>query len=462
MKRVLIPIVGQGSITHIIRSGILNGMKEFCKPVISIAWNQPDLEKELLLNNIEVHRMPDFFLSPQYLQLRSKINQWYNKEVLCSPSTSIQMRYLNQYLGLNKKFKRGIKSFIEYLNQHLFAGYVQDLIKKECLLIKNEMVFSEYKEWIESLNISGLYTVTPFVFPVELIGRVCKDNNLPIVASIHSFDNVTKRPWPAIFFDHYIVWNKYNKSELQRIKAVLQENEVTIAGAPQFDFHFNQNFGQIKAEWMKRLNIPDCKKLILYAGGPANLFPNEPQYLKHLNEAFVQEKITSDAIIVFRPHPLDKPGRWKKYVGNSPYIVYDESPNGTHKPDHTNVNESDIDKLISSLRYTDVHINICSTMAVDGCVFNKPQIGPAYDEVNSSKQYLLRKMYQQEHYLPIIKSNVIQIANSKERMIQLVDDALKYPAKYNSNCYKCVEEIITYTDGRSKDRVINALKPFFS
>ncbi len=46
-KKILVPIVGQGSITHIIRTGMLEKMTAFCQPVVALLWNQEDLVQEL-------------------------------------------------------------------------------------------------------------------------------------------------------------------------------------------------------------------------------------------------------------------------------------------------------------------------------------------------------------------------------------------------------------------------------
>jgi hypothetical protein len=197
----------------------------------------------------------------------------------------------------------------------------------------------------------------------------------------------------------------------------------------------------------------------LYAGGISSLTPTEPQYTRHLAEAIEQDKI-KDAIVLFRSHPLDNKEYWIKKIGVSEHIRFDAGQHGDKKNDHVNVTEDDIKKFISTLRYSDVHINICSTMAVDGSVFNKVQIGPYYDEENPAAEKALRGIYNQEHYLPIMRTNVIQLADSKDKMIRLVNEALLQPEKLNIGCKKCVEEIITYSDGQSAKRVVTAIKNF--
>jgi hypothetical protein len=463
-KRVLIPIVGQGSIIHIIRTGMLDKLAEFCKPIVALQWNQEDLIDELKAKGYEVTFIPPYNVSSDYLWLKSKINIWYLNHKLKTPSVNIQQKYLAQFKKerLAKKFKKQLRENVYKFRFKLQPSYINQLITQESNQVKKQESYSTYGKWLKELKIEGLFTVTPFLQEVDLIARLLKEQNIPVIASIHSFDNVTKRGWASVVFDEYIVWNKYNKAELQRIYQQLQQdNLITVAGAPQFDFHYNTNYSWSNEEWRERLGLPTGKKVILYSGGPVSLLPDEPQYLKALKEAFDEGKISKDNVILFRCHPLDKVERWKKYVGETDFIVYDSAPNGEKKLDHVNVKDEDIMKLMSTLKHAEIHINVVSTMAVDGSAFHKPQIGPYYDDVNPAAQDLFRGMYHQEHYRPIMNTKAVNLVNNRNEYIDIVNQALRSPSSYTANCTNCVNEIITYSDGQSTNRAVAAIKNFF-
>jgi CDP-glycerol glycerophosphotransferase (TagB/SpsB family) len=462
-KRIVIPIVGQGSIIHIIRTGMLDKLKEFCEPVVALLWNQEDLIEELKVKGYEVTFIPPFTVSSEYMWLKSKINIWYLNHKLKTPSVSIQQKYLAQFRKerLVKKFRKRLREDVYKLRFKVQPNYINGLLSQEKEQAKKQECYPEYVKWLKDLKIEGLFTVTPFLQEVELMARILQNGGLPIIASIHSFDNVTKRGWLPTVFDHYIVWNKFNKAELQRIHKQLENGDrITVAGAPQFDFHYKTDYHWSKDEWRHRLNIPAGKKIILYSGGPVSLLPDEPQYLKALKEAVEEGKISRENIILFRCHPLDKVERWKKYVGETDFIVYDSAPNGEKKLDYANVKDEDIKKLMSTLKHTDIHINVVSTMAVDGSTFHKPQIGPYYDDINSSKQNLFRQMYYQEHYRPIMDSKAVSLAHTRNEYIDMVGQALEDPSSYVTNSKNCVREIITYSDGQSTNRAVEAIKNF--
>lgn len=461
-KRVLVPIVGKGSVVHLIRSGIIDQMRFFCEPVIGFTWCQEDLMQELTTKGFEVHLLPTYKVDEDYKHLRRKIDQWYFKFVLKTPSTQIQKQLKNGYRRKRNVFKSIVREKYEEIKSWIIPSQGKNNIENESRLIRTQQAYSIYEDWLKQMNIDGLFTVTPFLHEVELLARLLRLNNKPVIASIHSFDNVTKRGWPAIIFDFYLVWNKYNKDELLRISGEIYKENIFIAGAPQFDFHYKDSFAFEKDEWLKKMGIPAGKKIILYAGGVPSLFPDEPQYVVHLKDAIDKKMIDEDAVILVRNHPLDNIQRWEKTIEKSPVIFYDISTGGKEKMDHSNVSIDELRQFISTLSYSDVHINVCSTMAVDGSVFCKPQIGPAYNTVNKNNAISIRNMYYQEHYVPIMKTNAVQLAHSAEQLVQLVNDALKRPSSIADTSQNCLKEIITYTDGKSSERVVTVLKTFFA
>jgi len=438
---------------------MLEQMQSFCEPVVIMLWQQDDLTEELKAMGIEVYVMPAYEVSNIYKAIRLKINYWYQYFLLKTPGTVIQKKYASKFRTDKNAFKKKVKEAILWLRLTTNPNYIKRLIEQENKLILAEDTYRNYQSFVTNLKADGIFTVTPFLQEVELVARILKAQGGKLLASIHSFDNVTKRGWPAIFFDSYFVWNKYNKAELERINAGFKQQDViTIAGAPQFDFHYNDAFCWPKEVWLQKLGLPAVKKIILYAGGSTNLFPNEPQYLKDIVEAFNSGQLAGDAVILFRCHPLDAIERWQKYVGESPYVFYDHKAPSKLRLDYNNFTVEDEQRLISTLKHTDVHINLCSTMAVDGSIFNKPQIAPYYDDANKSAEEWLRAYYRQEHYVPIVNSKVLNMATDKAGLINHVKNALQNPGAYTSHCIDCVKEIATFNDGRSTERVIAKLK----
>jgi hypothetical protein len=128
-----------------------------------------------------------------------------------------------------------------------------------------------------------------------------------------------------------------------------------------------------------------------------------------------------------------------------------------------NVRRADIERLVSSLYHSKVHINTSSTMSVDGAIFDRPQVGPAYDDRPARKfDRVTRELYLREHYLPITNSGGLTLAHDRDEFIAAVRDGLLHPETQQQGRKKMTQEICTFADGKSTQRVAGELKRFIS
>lgn len=456
--RLLITISISFAVRYIIRTGLLKKLSQWYEPVIAISWNEEKIIAELHEEGYEVYIIPPGKKSARYNDVRKKIDAWFNHFRLQSPSQKIQDDYLRQYVSWRTGLWYTVKKWYTVMPLYI-SVFKKKLFRDELSLLFSETNYFEISAFVASLKVDAVFSVTPFHKEEDLLLRACKLNSKKMITAILSFDNITKRGWLPVEYDLYMVWNLQNKNQLLRIYPAIKKDTIHITGAPQFDFYFNTDWQMSENEWKKILGLPDedCN-IILYAGGPVSLLPNETQYLQHLDAAINQGELPGNTIILFRCHPIDHIERWKKAIGNSKNIFFDESWTGKGNIHHAGITEEDIRKLCATLAYTDVHVNLCSTMTVDGSAFDKPQVGPAYDEVMPATQHLLRDMYRQEHFLPIIETGGLEIAESKKDFKRAIKNVLDDPARLSTNRQEILNRIITYTDGKSTERVVAVLK----
>src|ERR1700722_4379085 len=89
--RLLIPISIQFSVRYILRTGLLDRLREVAEPVILLGWHDKELESELKSAGAEVHPLIEAKSSKNYERARTWINLAYKKR-LKTPSDTIHER----------------------------------------------------------------------------------------------------------------------------------------------------------------------------------------------------------------------------------------------------------------------------------------------------------------------------------------------------------------------------------
>jgi hypothetical protein len=141
------------------------------------------------------------------------------------------------------------------------------------------------------------------------------------------------------------------------------------------------------------------------------------------------------------------------------HVVFDEPWKSGDVPKYSNIRDADIAKLVSTLKHSAVHVNVASTMTVDGAVFDRPQVGPAYDDrPGHPYDRAMRELYAHEHFLPVTRSGGLEIVHDRQAMIRAVTAGLEQPALRGAGRKRLVREIITFTDGQSTRRVLGELE----
>jgi CDP-glycerol glycerophosphotransferase (TagB/SpsB family) len=240
-------------------------------------------------------------------------------------------------------------------------------------------------------------------------------------------------------------------------------DNIRIVGAPQFDFYYQPDILLDEVEWRSRFGISKDQPIILFAGGLNYVAPIEPHWLYQLDEAIEKKLIKNDPIIMLREHPADSITRWQNVLNqchhvilNHPHISADDKP-------YSKNSRWELMNLASTLKYCDIHINTSSTMTVDGAIFDKPQIGPAYDDQPGIKlDRAMRDLYQREHYLPITNSGGLEICYSYKDLISSINQAFDFPYKRALGRKKMIHEICTYDDGLCTRRVFDAVEYFIN
>lgn len=454
--RILVPITIQFSVRYLLRTGLLAGLTEHAQPVVLLGWKDPELRAEIEQLGIEVHDLPETRYGPAYTRVRHKVDTWHFDR-LASPTTEIARR--RKEVDLSPKL-RAIKQLRELRNRVYLRlpGYARRLHAQEQALLATDTNIDDFRRLIRSLRADALLSLTPFHKQEELVVRVAAAERLTMCAAILSFDNVTVRGWIGAVFDSYLLWNRHNVEQLLRGYPEARSRRVEVVGAPQFDFYWKPELCWDEPLWRERMGLPPERPVILYGGGPSTIVPHEPHIVMQLDAAIERGELPGHPVILLRRHPGDTSARWAGVLRDAKHVVFDEPWPSGEVPKYSNIREADIAKLVSSLKHSAVHVNVGSTMTVDGAVFDRPQVGPAYDD-RPGRPYdrTMRELYAHEHFVPITRSGGLDIVHDRDALIRAVAAGLQQPALRAAGRQQLVREIITFTDGQSTRRVLAEL-----
>jgi len=459
--RLLIPMSIQFSVRYVLRTGLLDRLRDVVDPVILLDWRDEELEGELRKAGIEAHPMVTRRIGKDYDRIRSWINLWHRR-ILASPTEGVFERRSDLWRTPYGRMRRRARKLAFHAGFSL-PGSTEWLHRRERKLWETDTNLGDVRAQMDLLRPDAAFSITPFLANEEMALRVCEERGIPICTSLLSFDNITTRGWWSFRSDKYMVWNRHNAAELRRSFPGIPATSVEIVGAPQFDFYWDPSFCWSDSEWRQQLSLPPDRPIILFAGGYFFCAPHEPRFLQQIEEAIDRGEIPGNPLILFRNHPIDPIDRWLPILQHAKHIVYDDPfPKGRIRG-HSNMPIRDIQKLASCLFHSQVHINIASTMAVDGAIFDRPQIAPAYDDSPGRKyEQTSRELYLQEHYLPITHSGGLEVVYSRDELIGAIRSALENPGRLKEARKRLVREICTFDDGRATERVARSLRSFLA
>jgi CDP-Glycerol:Poly(glycerophosphate) glycerophosphotransferase len=459
-RRLLILITVQFSVRYILRTGLLKSISRFADPVVWVGWQDEKLYDELRAQGATVHRMPEPSYGKSYNFFREIIKEKY-KRIIKSPSLKIDKKRNDVIFGISRisllnKFIISFYAGVSYLVPHgALVGIHQWLLKMNT---NSDAV----KEIIMKQQIDALLSVTPFLREEQVILGACQEAKIRTMTSILSFDNITTRGFIPIIFDHYCVWNQSNYDELYRVYPEVKRSTVDIVGPLQFDFYWDQNCLWSREKWLAELGLPEGRRVLLFGGASYAIAPREQDWLEQIDESINANEIVGNPVVLFRKHPVDPIDRWMPVLDKAKNVVRDDPWKSTGTPSaKMNITRYDIEKLCSTLYWSDVHINASSTMTIDGAIFDKPQIGPAYDD-HSTRKYdeVVKEIYLREHYKPITNSGGLKVVYSREQLIQAINEGLSNPGKERARRIEMVEGICYYTDGKCTERLSSLVEKY--
>lgn len=311
-----------------------------------------------------------------------------------------------------------------------------------------ERLFDRYQPALVVVANPGL------VFSEVPVLRTAKRRRVPTIALDASWDNFTNKLIPVRQVDRLVVWNEIMKQQAVALHGYDPE-AIRVTGAPQFDVHFRRDARSSREVFFQRIGGDPSRKLITLTTTPRSLYSHHAFVLRALVEAMATGQVSQPAQVLVRLHPRDEFEAYREFVG-LPHVMIEKPFRDTVKvadglaidvmPEHQR-------HLGDTLCYSDVAVNVASTITIEACIFDTPVVNICFDDrddtplVKSARRY-----YSFTHYVNVTNRDAVRVARSPAEMVQWVNRYLDDRRLNAAGRRQVVLDQCEFTDGQASAR----------
>ena len=265
----------------------------------------------------------------------------------------------------------------------------------------------------------------PYIAPLVYAAQKQK---LKTAAFIFSWDNLASKGRMASNFDYYLVWSDLMKEDLLQFYTSIKEDHIKVVGTPQFVPYIMPEYQKSRQDFISDFNLDANLKTICFSCGDISTSKNDELYIETIANA-IQNKTIETVNFIVRTSPAEDPIRFKTLVNKFPFIKWNFPK---WKQVRTNHQESwsqriptieDVKQLRALLEYSDLNINMLSTMSLDFMLFDKPVINPIFGNA-SNVLYDDQRFLGYAHIQHLANSQSTKIVKDKEQLIKAISDYL--------------------------------------
>lgn len=451
-KTIFITIYDGDTEKNVLRSGVLRKLVESGNRIIILIRDRKRTEYYKLQfegGNVIVDSLPPALTWGEDLWYHVSWNSVptyaaYIRRRMRFESHRNYVRYSFETLLWHLAHFRGWRSFLRWMYAAVPDTYAYDLFEK----YSPDVVF------------------TPNMFSPEdfRMLRAAKRRGIPTIATAKSWDVLTTKAFTRVRADKLLVFNEHNRLEAITI-GDYAESDVIVTGFPQFDVYINP-VNETKDSFCEQLGIPRGKRIILF-GVPGDwMAPHVNEIIAELNARIERGELPRDTHILARLHPkypdsgensqlthvtYERPGT---HLSSGRETSIDMGIVGTYKWTFT---DADIMHLQASIFFSEVVLNVASTLVLDAAANNRPAIFIGYDG-NQSPSYWksVARYYERDHIRHVVEAGV-PIVRSHDELVHFLNRCLGGMPGLGVKMETVRERLLFKPDGKAAERIAEAV-----
>jgi hypothetical protein len=343
----------------------------------------------------------------------------------------------NQKTFSKKLFYRIIENMSLFYTKY---ESILNLENKYQKAIRENVFYDEIKSILKKESPESIFCAHQRDLKMATIFAAANDIGITTSTVIFSWDNLPKARL-ALRADKYLVWSDYMKQEMAFYYPEINQDKVVITGTPQFEFYQDNKNIIDKETFYKVYNLDLEKKIICFSGDDEKTSPDDPKYLADIAQQITDSGFGDKYQILLRRCPIDLSGRFDSVVQKYKNIIKVASPlwyfNDSKNWTTIYPTLDDVKLLASTAYYSDVVINVGSTMAFDFAMYHKPCIFINYDQQEKhDKNWSTKTIYQFQHFKSMPNKEVVGWLNHKKEIVIKIQEVLNLGNNSNMNRWK--------------------------
>lgn len=325
-----------------------------------------------------------------------------------------------------------VKLIFAWTNFFNSEKWINRYYKSQQKSFKNNPITKRYISLLKKYKPDLLYFThqrPPYIAPLIYASNKVK---IKTATFIFSWDNIPSKGRMSGDFNYYFVWSHLMKEELLSFYVNIKPEQIIVVGTPQFEPYVLENYKIELNDFMNKFDLDVVKKTICYSCGDVSTSKNDALYIKTIADAISENKIKEPVNLLVRTSPAEDATRFVSLKDEYPFIKWNYPKWILSRKNHQETwsqripTTEDIIDLKGLLAFSDIAINMCSTMSLDAMFFDKPVINPVFGNEDNGL-YNDQKYLKYQHYERVVESNAVAVVKTAEELIDEINTLLKNP-----------------------------------
>lgn len=318
-----------------------------------------------------------------------------------------------------------------FTNLFYSENWIQKYTSCQQWSFTNHPITLGYKKMLEKEQFDLLFFThqrPPFVAPLAFQAEQLK---IKTASFIFSWDNLASKGRMAANFDYFLVWSDLMKKELLHFYTSVKESDIEVVGTPQFEPYVLDRYQATKEQFRAKFNLDSSKKTICFSCGDFSTSRNDELYIETVANAILNKQIPEVNFLI-RTSPAEDPIRFSALVEKFPFIKWNYPKWNLSRKGHQEEwsqrvpTVDDVIDLRSILEFSDLNINMLSTMSLDFMQFGKPVINAVFGNKENGL-YNDQRFLNYTHLINVVNSKATKIATTENELISFINSYLENP-----------------------------------